>query len=265
MNIIEAKNLNFSYTSQQVINNLSFSIEKGLLTAITGPNGAGKSTLLALLSKKLEPKKGAVLIQSKNINTYNKTALAKMIAHVKQEHIPVFGFSVIQTVLMARTPYFKRLGFESKEDRIIAQKALHDTETEHLAERPLQNLSGGERQRVYIARALAQNTDIILLDEPTSFLDLKHQVKIYELLKSLQKNRNKTIITISHDLNLTRQYADQVLLLANNTDYFFGKPETVLTTQKIKQVFDVDGCDLNMKNQQFFIPLGKMAKDFRQI
>ncbi|MFQ6035145.1 MAG: ABC transporter ATP-binding protein, partial [Sedimentisphaerales bacterium] len=168
-------------------------------------------------------------------------------------------------VLMARTSYFGQLGFESKADRQIVSQALQATDTIQFASRPLANLSGGERQRVFIARALAQNTAILLLDEPTSFLDLKHQVGIYDLLKKAQLEKGKTIIVVTQDINLAAQYADEVLLLGTDSSSHIGKIEDVFFPEQIEKVFGVRIFTAKVGQEKFFLPLGKFAKDGRQI
>jgi iron complex transport system ATP-binding protein len=177
----------------------------GTFLAIAGPNGAGKSTLLNLLCGLLSPRSGTIRIDAAPVESYSTEALAKKVAVVWQESMPVFGFSVIDTVMMARTPYYGPMGFESEADREIVAEALEATDTAGFALRPLGSLSAGERQRVFIARAMAQNTPILLLDEPTNFLDLKHQVGIYDLLKAAQLQIGKTIVAVTHDINLAAQ------------------------------------------------------------
>ena len=270
--IIEVNNLSFGYTPQStILKDISFEIKSGTFLTIAGPNGAGKSTLLNLLCGMLKPKSGIIRIDSKAIELYKTEALAKKIAVVRQEFVPIFGFSVIETVLMARTPYFNAFGFENKTDKHIANEALQATDTAQFAMRPLGNLSGGEMQRVFIARALAQDTPILLLDEPTSFLDLKHQVKIYDLLKSAQLEKGKTIVAITHDIILAAQYCDEILLLKGQggiqtvCNYYIGKTKDVFTPEQIEQVFGIRIFTATVGQEKFFIPLGKLAKDFTQI
>jgi len=263
--IIEVENLSFSYTPQStVLKDISFEVMPGTFLAVAGPNGAGKSTLLNLLAGALRPKSGTIRIDAAAIESYKTEALAKKIAIVRQEFVPVFGFSVIEMILMARTPYFGQLGFESKADRQIVNEALVATDTIQFALRPLGNLSGGERQRVFIARALAQNTAILLLDEPTSFLDLKHQVGIYDLLKKAQLEKGKTIVVVTQDINLAAQYADEILLLGADSSYHIGKIEDIFFPEQIEKVFGVKIFTGSVGQEKFFLPLGKFAKDSSQ-
>jgi len=264
--IIEVENLSFSYTPQStVLKDIGFEVMPGTFLAVAGPNGAGKSTLLNLLCGTLRPKSGTIRIDTAAIESYKTESLAKKVAVVRQEFVPVFGFSVMEMVLMARTPYFGQLGFESKADRQIVNQALVATDTIQFASRPLANLSGGERQRVFIARALAQNTAILLLDEPTSFLDLKHQVGIYDLLKKAQLEKGKTIVVVTQDINLAAQYADEILLLGADSSYHIGKVDDVFFPEQIEKVFGVRIFTAKVGQEKFFLPLGKFAKDSRQI
>jgi len=230
--IIQVENLSFGYTQDTILKGLSFEVTKGQFLTVAGPNGAGKTTLLNLLVKKL----------------------AQKVAVVRQEFVPVFDFTVAEMVSMARTPYLGTFGFESKADRKIVNEALEMTDTICFAARPLAHLSGGERQRVFIARALAQNTAILLLDEPTSFLDLKHQVDIYDLLKAAQLEKGKTIVAITHDI-----------ILGADSDYQYGRARDVFSPEQIEKVFGVRTFSGKIGQEKFFIPLGKFAKDSTQI
>lgn len=259
--IIDVSDLSFRYSQTQVLHDLTFQVTSGSFLTIAGPNGAGKSTILNLLSGLLTQNSGTIQIDNAPIQTYSRRDLAKQIAVVRQEFVPVFGFSVAQTVMMARTPYYSSLGFESPTDRKLVKEALRATDTEQFAARLLAELSGGERQRVFIARALAQDTPILLLDEPTSFLDLKHQVGIYDLLKKMQLEKGKTIVTITHDINLAAQYSDETLLLANDGTYHVGSVESVLSLQQVEKVFAVRTFAGTIGQRKFFLPLGKFAKD----
>ena len=264
--IIQIEKLNFGYTSKStILKDISFEVKPGTFLAIAGPNGVGKSTLLNLISGTLKSNSGTIHIDATPIESYSNQSLAKKVAVVRSEFVPVFGFSVIETVLMARTPYYSPMGFENKADRQIVNDALEATDTAQFASRPLASLSSGERQRVFIARALAQDTAILLLDEPTNFLDLKHQVDIYDLLKAAQLERGKTIVSVTHDINLAAQYCDEILLLGANSSYHIGKTKDVFSPEQIRKVFDVEVFAGELIQEKFFIPLGKFAKDSEQI
>jgi len=263
--ILEVENLSFSYTPESIVlKDMSFEVKPGTFVAIAGPNGAGKSTLLKLMCRALKPGSGVIRIDEVLIESYSTQALAAKVAVVRQELAPVFSFSVMETVLMARTPYYGSSGFENRVDREIADQALQATDTAGFASRPLNSLSSGERQRVFIARALAQNSPIMLLDEPTSFLDLKHQVGIYDLLKVAQVEKGKTIVAVTHDINLASQYSDEILLLGADSSFHIGKTSTVLLPEHIKEVFDVNVFAGRIGEENFYIPLGKFAKNTRK-
>ncbi len=260
--IIKVENLSFGYTPEEtILKALSFEVMSGTFVGIAGPNGAGKTTLLNLLCGLLTPKAGSIGIDAAHIKSYSVRELAQKVAVVRQEFVPVFDFTVTEVVSMARTPYLGTFGFESKADREFVNEALEMTDTARFACRPLAQLSGGERQRVFISRALAQNTAVLLLDEPTSFLDLKHQVGIYDLLKTAQLEKGKTIVAVTHDINLTIQYADKVLLLGADSSYRHGCAEDVFSLEQIEKVFGVRTFEGKVGGEKFFLPLGKFAKD----
>jgi len=263
--IIEVENLSFGYTRARVLKGIGFEVMPGTFLTIAGPNGAGKTTLLNLLCGLLMPQAGSIKIDAKHIESYSTKKLAQKVAVVRQEFVPVFDFTVTEMVSMARTPYLPAFGFEGKADEKIVAEALEMTDTAQFALRPLASLSGGERQRVFIARALAQNTSILLLDEPTSFLDLKHQVGIYDLLKKMQLEKDKTIVAVTHDINLAAQYCDETLLLGADGSYRHGCTKNVFSTEQIEKVFGVRIFTAEVGQEKFFIPLGKFAKDSGQI
>lgn len=260
--IIEVKNLSFSYPGQAaLLNNVSFEVKPAVFLALTGPNGAGKTTLLNLLCGLLKADHGSVEVNSANVESYSVRELAQKVAVVRQEFVPVFDFTVAEIVAMARTPYLGTFGFAGKADRDIVDEALEVTDTARFASRSLGQLSAGERQRVFIARAIAQNTTILLLDEPTSFLDLKHQVDVYDLLKRMQLEKGRTIVAVTHDINLASQYADDVLLLSSDSGYHIGKAKDVFSAERIEKAFGVKTFAGRIGQEKFFIPLGRFAKD----
>ncbi len=258
--MISAENISFGYDSRNIIESLSFGFDAGELVAIVGPNGAGKSTLFELMCGNFKPRGGVVTLDGKPVGAYSHKQLATKLAVVRQEFIPPFGFTVYETVMMARTPYFDSFGFETQKDIDITERYLDITQVGHLAARRLDQISGGERQRVFIARALAQETPIILLDEPTSFLDMKHQVGIYDLLKCMQVEDKKTIVTIIHDINLAGQYCDKVMLLGGGSNYLLGKPAEIFTKENIKRFYDVDSVTGRVGDIDIFMPIGAMAR-----
>jgi iron complex transport system ATP-binding protein len=235
-------------------------VEKNSFWAVVGPNGAGKSTFLNLVCGQIKPDEGKVHVDGKAASSYSNRQLARILSMVRQEFVPVFGFTVRQTVMMARFYRTSSL-FENAEDIEAVNAALAATDTAAFADRPLGHLSGGERQRVFIARALAQETPVLLLDEPTSHLDLKHQIRIFDLLKRMQQEQGKTILLVTHDLNMAAQYCDQVLLLGLDGVFFQGPPEQVLDSGQIQSIFGVQGHKGKLQKRNFFIPLGQFSMD----
>ncbi|AQT69726.1 putative siderophore transport system ATP-binding protein YusV [Anaerohalosphaera lusitana] len=259
MSMIEIHDLCFSYGQTGILKDLSVSFDQGTFWAIGGPNGAGKSTLLNLMCGALRPESGHILIEGERLSDLNTRNVASRIAVVRQEYVPAFEFTVAETVALGRTASLRGAGFETASDKTAIEEAMKATDTLRFADRSLAHISSGERQRVFIAKALAQNTPIILLDEPTSFLDLKHQVEIYDLLKHLQIAKNKTIVTVTHDLNLSRQYCDHILLIGAGLDYCFGKCGDILTKDRLAKYFNVDGIALKCGGCDFFLPVGDMS------
>jgi iron complex transport system ATP-binding protein len=261
---IQAEHITFGYgRDKPVLRDLSFQVRAGTFLAIVGPNGVGKSTLINILAGLLRPQSGKVLLEGANLRSCSVQDIARRVAVVRQEFVPAFGFSVMEAVLMARTLHYGRLGFESGADRELAMHSLELTDTTGFASRTLGSLSAGERQRVFIARGLAQDTPILLLDEPTSFLDLKHQVQIYDLLKSIQTDKGTTIVAITHDINLAAHYCDQTLLLyplgsqpAEHPSYRIGKTAEILTPEEVERAFDVRVFSAIVGNKRFLVPLG---------
>ncbi len=261
MSLIEFDKVSFGYEQVPILKDLTLSVQTNLFWAIIGPNGSGKSTFLNLLSGQIKPQHGTVCVDQQVITAMNTAQRAQKISLVRQEFIPVFGYSVFQMVMMARYARQSRRLFENAADRKAVRAALEATDTLNFAERPLDHLSGGERQRVFIARALAQETPILLLDEPTSHLDLKHQIKIFDLLKQMQTQQGKTILLVTHDINLAVQYCDRVLLLGSDEAFFQGPPEQVLDSGRIESIFGVQGYQGRIQKEKFFVPLGRFSKD----
>jgi iron complex transport system ATP-binding protein len=263
-NVIEVESLGFSFTGKLVLQNLSFKVNQGDFVCIIGPNGAGKTTLLNLICGILHPQTGTIKLDGKLIESYSTRNIAHKIGVVRQEFVPAFDFTVNDIVSMARTPYLGILGMLGSQDVEIIKGALKATELAGFADRTLSSLSAGERQRVFIARALAQNTPILLLDEPTTFLDMKHQVGIYDLLKSAQIEKGKTIIAITHDINLAVQYCQQILFFAADGSYQFGTPQEILSAEQIRKNFGINVYTGKIGDKNFFIPLSRFASNGNQ-
>jgi len=238
---ITTTNLSHSFGKRNVLRQLSFSVDKGIFFVIIGPNGSGKTTLMKLMAGIIKPQQGLVEILGRSNRGYTPRALARAIAFVPQR-LPVdLPFSVRETVLLGRAPYQGRLGIESKKDLEIARQAMEFTEVDHLAGATIAQLSGGEQQRVFIARAICQEPEIMLLDEPTASLDLAHQVKVMDLMEKLKLEKGITVIMVSHDVNLAGMYSDQVLLLKDGEVVCRGIPSEVLSYRRLEETY---GCKL---------------------
>jgi iron complex transport system ATP-binding protein len=235
--ILTLRNVGFRYGEIQALKEINLQVRPGEILGILGPNGSGKSTLLKIMDGILRPQEGEILIKGKPLDRLKRTHVAKEIAMVSQENFFRFSFSTLEVVLMGRFPHLKRLQFEGKRDMEVALDALRATHTLELAERSIHELSGGERQRVYIARALAQEPKIILLDEPTSFLDIAHQVQVLELIVRLNRELGLTVLMVLHDLNLASEYCTRMILLNNGSIAKKGSPEEVITYQNIEEVY----------------------------
>lgn len=261
MSMIEIQSVTFAYADQPVLKDLCVSVAQKEFLAVVGPNGSGKSTFLNLLCGQLKPQTGSVTIDGRDAAALSSPQRAAVLSLVRQEFVPAFEFSVRETVMMGRFHRQKSTFFADSTDQQAVAAAMEATETDTLSERTLGQLSGGERQRVFIARALAQQTPVLLLDEPTSHLDLKHQVRIFDLLRQMQQQQGKTIVLVTHDINLACQYCDQVLLLADQGRYYHGPAETVLDREHIEQTFEVKGYQGRIRRETFFLPLGRFSKD----
>jgi iron complex transport system ATP-binding protein len=237
--MIEVNSIFFRYLEDWVLQDVSFQVRKGEFIGVIGPNGSGKTTLLKILYRLLSPQRGEVLFERVPLKKMSQRDIAKRIAVVAQETYPVFPFHVIEIVLMGRSPYLGHLMFESEKDLKIAKKAMEWTEILPISERPIDELSGGERKRVFIARALAQEPEVILLDEPTANLDIHHQIEFLDLILALNREKGLTILMASHDLNLASEFCDRLILLQKGGIFKMGSPQEVITRENIERVY---GC-----------------------
>lgn len=245
MNPLKVSNLNFSYDQKQILDAISIDIKGGSFTGIIGPNGSGKTTMAKLISKLLKTQKDTVFINNEDINLIKVSELAKEMALVPQSSSINYDLTVYEVVQLGRTPHLKRFQRESTRDHEIVIKALTETDTYQFKDRLIHQLSGGERQRVIIARALAQEPKILVLDEPVTYLDVHHQLNVMSLIKELSISRSMTVVIILHDLNYAMKYCDQVILLSHGEVYKYGEPQSVVTPEHIKAVYDIDVSIIN--------------------
>jgi iron complex transport system ATP-binding protein len=237
---LRIERVSFAYRDREVLRDVALEIPRGERLGLLGPTGSGKSTLVRLLSRVLRPSTGRITLAARELDSYSPRELARSIAVVPQETALDFPFSVLEVVLMGRAPHLGGFGFEGDHDVAAAERAMERTGVAELADRFFHELSGGEKQRVVIARALAQEPEVLLLDEPTTFLDIRHVVEIFELLCSLCVERRITLIVVLHDLNLAALYLDRLAFLKAGRVVACGNPDEVLNYRTIREVYDTD-------------------------
>jgi iron complex transport system ATP-binding protein len=237
--VISFENVSFGYGERRVVDGLTLEIPRGQLLGVIGPNGAGKSTIVRLLLGLLQPDGGRVRVDGREVSSYDRRAFARLCAAVPQEEALEFPFTALEVVLMGRIAHLGALGFEKRADIEAAHKAMAETCVEELADRPLYTLSGGERKRVLLARAIAQESPLLVLDEPAAALDIHHQIAIFDLLRERHR-RGVTVVVVVHDLNLAAAYCDRLLLCRAGQPPLAGSVEEILTYQRVKESFGVD-------------------------
>ena len=235
--ILSSSALSGGYGKREVIKKVDLSIKAGDFVGVIGPNGSGKSTLLRLLTKALKRSGGDIRFKGRSLDTVSVRELASSVAFVPQDITPVFSYTVFDIVLMGRMAHMDRLSFETRSDIALAERSLRLTDTYDLRSRMIDELSAGERQRVIIARALAQEPELIFLDEPTSHLDIGQQVNIMNLLKELNKEHGLSIAVVLHDLNLAGEYCDRIVLMDDGAIVSEGDAGSVLTYENIEKVY----------------------------
>ncbi|OKY78486.1 MAG: ABC-type cobalamin/Fe(3+)-siderophores transport system ATPase component [Candidatus Methanohalarchaeum thermophilum] len=250
---LEIKNLKFSYNSKPTLDDCELKLKENEVLAIIGPNASGKTTLLKCVNRILEPDQGSIYIREKNIQNLGKEEIAQEIGHVPQEEGGSFPSTVFNTVLMGRKPYINWK--PSNKDIEIVSNILEKLDLKNLAMRDINELSGGQKQKVVMARALAQEPEILLLDEPTSNLDLKHQIEVMEIVEEQTKNGVSTILAI-HDLNLASKYSDKIIMLKNGKIHAAGEKE-ILTPENIEPVYEIKVDIIEKNNHKVVLPKTK--------
>jgi iron complex transport system ATP-binding protein len=237
---LETRQLTLSYGERNIIEALDLRIPRGQITVFIGSNGSGKSTLLRSLARLLKPKQGAILLDGESIAKQSTKEVAKRLAILPQGPTAPEGLTVLQLVKQGRYPYQSWLQQWSEEDERMVTKALAATQLTELANQPVDSLSGGQRQRAWIAMTLAQGTETILLDEPTTYLDMAHQIEILDLLYELNRTEQRTIVMVLHDLNLACRYAHHIVAVHNRSVYAEGSPDAVMTEEMVRHVFQME-------------------------
>ena len=241
--MLKIEDIEFGYNSNPILKGISLELKPSEIIGIVGPNGAGKSTLIRCINRILSPNKGVVLLDEKDIKKIDLMKLARNIGYIPQNTSAMFPLNVFETVLMGRRPH---VSWKSSEiDIDITIKMLELLNVEEFAMKNINELSGGQKQRVIIARALAQEPNILLLDEPTSDLDIKHQLEVMKIIQDIAKNSNISVIIIMHDLNLAARYADKIIMMHKGIIFDVGTPKAVLTAKNIEKVYEVRARVIN--------------------
>lgn len=256
---LEATGLTLGYGEKDIIEGLDVTIAPGRITAVVGANACGKSTLLRSMSRLLAPRAGQVVLDGKQVHRLPAKSLARILGLLPQSPIAPEGITVADLVGRGRNPHQKLFARWSKADDEAVAEALDATDTAALADRPVDELSGGQRQRVWIAMALAQQTDVLLLDEPTTFLDVAHQIEVLDLLTDLNQRRGTTVVMVLHDLNMAARYADELVAIASGTVHSSGAPADVLTVEMVRDVFGLESRVIEdpTSGTPLMLPLGR--------
>ncbi|MBI5197394.1 MAG: ABC transporter ATP-binding protein [Nitrospirae bacterium] len=236
--LLEVQSLSFRYQGDWVLREVTFQVPRGTIWGIVGPNGSGKTTLLKLLAGLLSPQKGTVRLEGEDLREMSPISLARRLGVVFQENFQDFPLRVYDMVALGRSPHLSGLGFLNSDDQEIVGRAIRDMGVEDLRSQSISAISGGERQRVLIARTLAQQAEILLLDEPTTHLDIGHQFEMQQYLLDLLRQREMTLVVVSHDLNMVSSFCDGLLLLHQGRVVGCGSPGDVLTERIVRELYD---------------------------
>ena len=240
MEAISVKNLSVSYENNIIIEDMNLSIPKGKISIMIGANGCGKSTLLKTISRINKPKSGDIFINNKNIKKIKEKNIAKEVAFLPQGPICPSGITVRELVAFGRFPHQKVIGGLNAYDKDVIDWAIKETGLSEFADRQIENLSGGQRQRAWIAMALAQETEIIMLDEPTTYLDMSYQLEVLEVLQKLNKEKNITVVIVLHELNNACRFADNIIGLKKGKVICEGVPREVINKETLKEIYGID-------------------------
>lgn len=253
-----ADSLTLGYGDRIVVDGLDFEVQTGVITTIIGPNGCGKSTLLRALGRLLKPRSGTVLLDGKAISTMRTREVARTLGMLPQAPVAPEGLTVADLVARGRHPHQSWIRQWSADDESEVARALALTGVTDLADRPVDQLSGGQRQRAWISMALAQGTDILLLDEPTTYLDLAHSVEVLDLVDQMHEEMGRTVVMVLHDLNLAIRYSDQLIVMSEGAIVAAGKPEDIISAALLLQVFGLEAAVISdpVSDRPLVVPIG---------
>ena len=253
--VFKIRNLEFAYGTNEVIKGLSVKITEGKVTTLIGANGCGKSTLFNLITKNLKPRNGEILLQGQNVSGMKLRDFARQVAIVHQYNTAPEDITVEKLVAYGRTPHHSfGMSADTKEDEEKIQRALEITNTLKHKDKPVSRLSGGQRQRVWIAMAIAQDTKILFLDEPTTYLDIRYQLQILKLVRTLNEEYGMTIIMVLHDINQSLYYSDEIIAMKNGRICRQGYPQEIITPELMQEVYDVNLQILQLEGKPFIMP-----------
>ncbi|WP_286857300.1 MULTISPECIES: ABC transporter ATP-binding protein [unclassified Methanothrix] len=250
---LQAKDMDFGYNSSKILQNVNFEIAPSKLVTIVGPNGSGKSTLIKCIDRILAPQGGSILIDRKDVTRMTRMDMAKYLSYVPQSSVRIFPTNVFDTILMGRRPHIGWLGSERDEDKVWEVLRLLDIE--RLAMSNFSELSGGQQQKVLIARALVQEAEVMLLDEPTSNLDIWHQLDVMNIIRDVVKKKEITAIMALHDLNLASYYSDRIIMMNRGKIIAAGDPQSVITEENIAKVYRVEAAVRSLSDRPVIMPL----------
>ncbi len=250
---LKIKNVAFNYASVHVLKNICIELAESEMLGVVGPNGAGKSTLIRCIDRILKPQHGTILLDGQNINDMRQMELARKIGYIPQTTAQAFPATVFDTVLMGRRPHLGWRSCEKDTEKVLDM--LQMLNIEEFAMRDINELSGGQRQKVFIARALTQEPDVLLLDEPTSNLDIRHQLEVMDIIMNIVRDKGITAITAIHDLNLASRYANRMVMLSNGKIFSAGDPESALTPENIESVYGVEVKVSNHDGHPYIVPI----------
>ena len=250
---MEVRELSFAYGDNKILKNISLMIKEGKITTIMGANGCGKSTLFSLMTKNLNPDHGKIFLHGKNIRNLKLSEFARKVSIVHQYNQAADDITVERLVSYGRTPYMKLMGGKSEEDERLIDHAIKVTGLDEFRNREISKLSGGQRQRVFIAMALAQNTKILFLDEPTTYLDIRYQLDILRLVQKLNRDYQITIVMVLHEINQAIHFSDEIIGLKDGKVLVLGNPNEVITTESISELYDVKLNVADIDGQKFVL------------
>jgi iron complex transport system ATP-binding protein len=258
---LEATGIQFAYGQRSILNDINLEARFGEVIGLVGPNGSGKTTLLRIASGSLAPQKGAVYIQGRALPSLRPKDRARLVAMVHQSPAVPPGFTALEVVLMGRNPHLGFLQWEGPKDIEVCRQVMELTETWEFADRPVSALSGGELQRVFIARALAQETPVLILDEPTSHLDISFQTNVLDMIETIRRKTRITVLVAMHDLTLAAQYCSRIVALHQGAIVASGDPSDVLTVEVVSKVFgaSVSIIEHPIHNTPVVLPVGQVV------